>query len=548
MSWGMDDIPKLKVKNDLVKEGEKQVEEIKEQYNQGLLTNRERYIKVIEVWEKIKGRITEQSQKIMDPKNSVSSILASGARGSFSQMIQVMGMKGLVINPAGDIIELPVKANFQEGLDVLEYFFSTHGTRKGLSDTALRTANAGYLTRRLVDVSQDVVILEQDCKDTEGLIISKEESMALNETLAERAIGRVLAEDIKDKKAKVLIKKGTLVSKELGEKIIEADPSYIRIRSLLSCKSVRGACQQCYGYDLGYNQPVKEGTAVGIVAAQSIGEPGTQLTMRTFHAGGIASAGGDITMGLPRVEEIFEKRAPKSLAIVSHTNGVVTEVMRDDKELIIKVLPAEGEGKKKGEVIEYETSSKRTPFVRVGDEVKKGDLISDGSADIAEVFQYAGKDAAENYIITEVLKIYELQGASISRKHIEVIIRQMFSRRKIKDSGDTKFNQGDVVEQGELAIENARIEKAGGEKAKGDPVVLGISEVALTTKSWLSAASFENTTRVLINTAIKGGVDTLRGLKENVIIGHLIPAGTGFGLKAAPAVLPGENQEEEANV
>jgi len=316
------------------------------------------------------------------------------------------------------------------------------------------------------------------------------------------------------------------------------------VRSPITCKTKFGICRKCYGYDLGNNEPIEVGAAVGIIAAQAIGEPGTQLTMRTFHSGGIASAGGDITMGLPRVEEIFEKREPKSLAIISHTNGVITEVLRDEKELVIKVLPSEGEGKKKGEVIEYETSSKRTPFVKVGDAVSKGQHLSDGSADIAEVFQYAGKDAAENYIITEVLKIYELQGASISRKHIEVIIRQMFSRRKIKDSGDTIFNLGDVVEQGELAHENERMEKIGGEKAKGEIVVLGISVVALTTKSWLSAASFENTTRVLIDTAIQGGVDTLRGLKENVIIGHLIPAGTGFGMNGGVKELPGEVAEE----
>jgi DNA-directed RNA polymerase subunit beta' len=249
-------------------------------------------------------------------------------------------------------------------------------------------------------------------------------------------------------------------------------------------------------------------------------------------------------MGLPRVEEIFERRAPKSLALIAHTDGVVLEVTRDEKELIVKVLPAEGTSKKKGEAVDYTTSAKRTPFVKVGDNITKGDFLSDGSADIAEVFAYAGKNAAENYITSEVLKIYELQGASISRKHVEVIIRQMFSRRKIKEVGDTKFNLGDVIEQGELATENDQTEAAGGKKAKGEPVVLGISEVALTTKSWLSAASFENTTRVLINTAIRGSVDTLRGLKENVVIGGFIPAGTGFGAKKQGAELPGQKEEE----
>ncbi|HAT68645.1 MAG TPA: DNA-directed RNA polymerase subunit beta' [Candidatus Yonathbacteria bacterium] len=548
ITWGIDEIKIPEGKKALIAGARKEAEEVRSEFNEGLLSEDERYRRTIEVWQGVRGEIEKLMPATLDKDGSVEDMLKSGARGSISQILQMGGMTGMIVNTAGRTIDFPIVPSSKEGLSPIEYFVTTHGSRKGLADTALQTAKAGYLTRRIVDVAQDAIITEEDCGDKEGKIIRKENLVGFDIPLARNLKGRVLAQDLKNADGTVVFKKGHLMSKPDAKEVEAQGIMEALVRSPLSCKTSHGVCRKCYGLDIGRNDLVKIGEAVGIIAAQAIGEPGTQLTMRTFHAGGIASAGGDITMGLPRVEEIFEKRAPKSLAIVSHTNGVVTEVMRDDKELIIKVLPAEGEGKKKGEVIEYETSSKRTPFVRVGDEVKKGDLISDGSADIAEVFQYAGKDAAENYIITEVLKIYELQGASISRKHIEVIIRQMFSRRKIKDSGDTKFNQGDVVEQGELAIENARIEKAGGEKAKGDPVVLGISEVALTTKSWLSAASFENTTRVLINTAIKGGVDTLRGLKENVIIGHLIPAGTGFGLKAAPAVLPGENQEEEANV
>ncbi|MDP2812548.1 MAG: DNA-directed RNA polymerase subunit beta' [bacterium] len=578
LSWGMNDIPKLKIKAQLIKEGEVQVEEIKEQYNNGLLTNNERYIKVIEVWEKIKSRITEASQKIMDPKNSVSSILSSGARGSFSQMIQVMGMKGLVINPAGEIIELPVKANFQEGLDVLEYFFSTHGTRKGLSDTALRTANAGYLTRRLVDVSQDIVILEKDCKDSEGLIISKEESMVLNESLAERAMGRVLAEDIKDKKNKVLIKKGTLVTKELSEKITVADLGYIKIRSLLSCKAVRGVCQQCYGYDLGYNQPVKLGTAVGIVAAQSIGEPGTQLTMRTFHTGGVAE--GDITQGLPRVEELFEARSPKKNAILAPMAGVVS--IKDDQRLISKeqriikikqqdvrieeydledtydikvkdgqevavdeALFAIGKNKtrtnlngvvkleaKKLKVISQENSPYEvivpagyTLWVKDKELVQEGQQLTEGSIDLQELYQLRGKLDVQKYIIKEIKHIYSSQGQNLNDKHVELIVRQMFSRILVNDIGNTELLPGEVITYTQFQEANQTIK---GNNAQGDILLLGITKAALTSDSFLSAASFQETARVLIDAAISGKVDQLRGLKENVIIGRKIPAGTGF--------------------
>jgi len=581
MSWGMDDIPKLKVKNELVKEGEAQVAEIKEQYNQGLLTNRERYVKVIEVWEKIKGRITEQSQKIMDPKNSVSSILSSGARGSFSQMIQVMGMKGLVINPAGDIMELPVKANFQEGLDVLEYFISTHGTRKGLSDTALRTANAGYLTRRLVDVSQDVVILEKDCKDEEGLIITKEESRAVGETLAERAIGRHIMDAIKDDSGKVLIKKGTLITKELSEQIHKADPDSIKIRSLLSCKAKRGACQKCYGYDLGHNDMVKPGAAVGIVAAQSIGEPGTQLTMRTFHTGGVAGE-SDVTQGLPRVEELFEARPPKRKAILAPVSGIVmideeTNKLVSKDQRLIKIQPQEAR------IEEYELSDEIKLEVKDGDEIqkdqllfakageevrtrlngvvkltdkklkviaKKGELydviipagynlwvkdkdivnegqaLTEGSVDLHELYELQGKLAVQKYVISEIKHIYSSQGQNLNDKHVELIVRQMFSRILVTDVGDTDLLPGEVVTSTQFIEANDKVVK--GNHAKGDTLLLGITKAALTSDSFLAAASFQETARVLIDAAITGRVDHLRGLKENVIIGKKIPAGTGF--------------------
>ncbi len=544
ITWGIDEIKVPAGKKALIEIARKKADQIQVEWNEGLLSDDERSRSTIEVWQGVRGEIEKLMPATLDKNGSVEDMLKSGARGSYAQILMMGGMTGLIVNTAGRTIDFPIIPSSKEGLSPVEYFVTTHGSRKGLADTALQTAKAGYLTRRIVDVAQDAIVTEEDCRDKEGKIIRRENLVGFDIPLSRNLKGRILAHDLVDANGTVLYKKGHMMAKVDAKDVEARGITEALVRSPLTCKTAHGICRTCYGFDMGRNELVKLGESVGIIAAQAIGEPGTQLTMRTFHAGGVASAGGDITMGLPRVEEIFERRAPKSPAVVSHTSGVVTEVIRDEKDLIIKVLPGEGEGKKKGEVIEYETSSKRTSLVKVGDEVKKGELLSDGSADIAEVFMYAGKDAAENYIITEVLKIYELQGASISRKHIEVIIRQMFGRRKIKESGDTKFNLGDVVEQGMLALENERMEAEGGEKAKADPVVLGISEVALTTKSWLSAASFENTTRVLINTAIKGGVDTLRGLKENVIIGHLIPAGTGFGIKRTIEELPGRVEEE----
>ncbi len=544
ITWGIDEIKIPEGKKAIVKAARKESDTVREEWSEGLLSEEERYRRVIEIWQGARNEIEKLMPATLDKNGSVEDMLKSGARGSLSQIVQMGGMTGLIVNTTGRTLDFPIVPSSKEGLSPVEYFVTTHGSRKGLADTALQTAKAGYLTRRIVDVAQDAIITEEDCGTKEGKLIRKQNLVGFDIPLARNLRGRILSRDIVLADG-TTYKKGHLMTKHEARDAEAKGATEAFVRSPLSCHSVYGICRKCYGFDIGRNEPVKLGESVGIIAAQAIGEPGTQLTMRTFHAGGIASAGGDITMGLPRVEEIFERREPKSLAIVSHTNGVVAEVVRDDKDLKIKVLPNEGEGKKKGEAIEYETSSKRSALVKVGDTVQKGELISDGSADIAEVFHYAGKDAAEDYIITEVLKIYELQGASISHKHIEVIIRQMFSRRKIKDSGDTGFSIGEVVEQGELLQENNRIEALGGEKAKADPIVLGISDVALSTKSWLSAASFENTTRILINTALRGGTDTLRGLKENVIIGNLIPAGTGFGAHhKKSSELPGESQEE----
>jgi DNA-directed RNA polymerase subunit beta' len=580
LSWGMGDIPKLEGKKELIKEGELRVQEIKEQYNQGLLTDHERYIKVIEVWTQIKNKISEKSEHIFPSDNSISTIINSGARGSWSQMIQIMGIKGLVINPAGDIMELPIKANFQEGLDVLEYFISTHGTRKGLSDTALRTANAGYLTRRLVDVSQDLVILTDDCKDTEGMIITREDSKKVQETVPQRAKGRVLADGIVDPKTgKVVIKKGTLITQELANQIEEIDPEQIKVRSLLTCKAIRGVCQKCYGYDLGFNELVKLGTAVGVVAAQSIGEPGTQLTMRTFHTGGVASE-ADVTQGLPRVEELFEARPPKKKAILAPSDGQIEIegvdqlVSKDNRILKIKTQDTrveeykieksaqlkveDGEEVKPGQTLfiinqkEERTTlggivkikaSKLSVAAKAGEEVEviipaghnlwvknkelitEGQPLTEGSIDLQELYIHRGCLDVQKYIISEIKHIYSSQGQNLNDKHVELIVRQMFSRIFVRDIGDADLLPGEIVTYTQFQEANLASK---GEKATGDILLLGITKASLSADSFLSAASFQETARVLIDAAITGKVDHLRGLKENVIIGRKIPAGTGF--------------------
>jgi len=444
-------------------------------------------------------------------------------------------MIGLIQNNQGKTLEFPIIPCYQEGLSPIEYFVITHGARKGASDTALNTAKAGYLTRRLVDVAQDVVITEEDCGTKEGKIVTRENISGIEIPLSKNIRGRVLAGDLKDKNGKVIYKKGFLVTKEEAYNIEGAGFTEVFVRSPLTCHTVHGLCVNCYGLDLGRNRLVELGEAVGIIAAQAIGEPGTQLTLRTFHAGGVA--GTDITTGLPRVEEIFERRIPKNPAIISETDGEVIEIRaKDGKEKVIKVLSdtkvdglahrSTTEGK--SNEIEYTVAFRRVPLVKTGDRVSKGDLLTDGSADIAEIFKFGTKELVEEYIIREINKVYELQSASIGRKHTEIIVRQMFSRRKIKDAGETNFSIGDIVENTAFIEENKRVAELGAKEAKAETVVLGITEVSLRTKSWLSAASFQNTNRVLIENAIKGGVDSLRGLKENVIIGRLIPAGTGF--------------------
>ncbi len=530
-TWGLDNVSLSPEKPKIIAEGKKLEEEIVSQWKEGLLSEEEKYQKIIETWTQTKKNLEKVLPNVLDKKGSTYDLFTSKARGNMTSLGQMTGMIGLIQNNQGKILEFPIIPCYLEGLSPIEYFVITHGARKGASDTALNTAKAGYLTRRLVDVAQDVVITEEDCGTKEGKMVTRENISGIEIPLSKNIRGRVLAEDLKDENGKVVYKKGFLITKEEARNIEGAGFSEVFVRSPLTCKTVHGLCVQCYGLDLGRNNLVEKGEAVGIIAAQAIGEPGTQLTLRTFHAGGVA--GTDITTGLPRVEEIFERRIPKNPAIISETDGEVFEIKaKDGKEKIIKVLSDSKEDGKKNEM-EYIVAFRRTPMVKVGDKVKKGQLLTDGSADIAEMFRLGGKELVEEYIIAEINKVYELQSASISRKHTEIIIRQMFSRRKIKDAGETNFSIGDIVENTAFIEENARVEELGGKKATAETVVLGITEVSLRTKSWLSAASFQNTNRVLIENAIKGGVDSLRGLKENVIIGRLIPAGTGFGNKFA---------------
>jgi DNA-directed RNA polymerase subunit beta' len=438
-------------------------------------------------------------------------------------------MKGLITNPRGEVIDFPIVASMKEGLTPIEYFTTTHGSRKGLADTALQTAKAGYLTRRLFDVAQDAIVSEADCKTKEATTIRKVGASGIEISIAQNVRGRVLAADVTDPNGNVLYKKGHFVTDRDAEEIEEAGVEEVQLRTPMGCKSIQGICQLCYGMDLTTNEQIDVGEAVGTVAAQAIGEPGTQLTMRTFHAGGAASAGGDITQGLPRVEEVFEKRSPKNSAVVARTAGTVTDVREENSgEKVIEVLADAAEKRSKSKTIEYRANFRRTTLVSKNDRVEKGDLLTDGSADIDELFKYAGKERTQEYIINEINKVYELQGATISRKHIEVIIKQMFSRKRVKDPGDTTLATGQIIEVQTLQQINEQIEEQGGEPATGELLVLGITDVSLTRQSFLSASSFQNTTKVLISAAVRGAKDELAGLKENVIIGRLIPAGSGF--------------------
>jgi DNA-directed RNA polymerase subunit beta' len=532
ITWGIDDIKVPEVKREIINEAKKRSEEVTGQYNDGLLSEEERTRKNIEIWHGVKSKVEKVVLENLDKKGSVYTMFKSGARGSAAQITQMAGMKGLIQNASGETMELPILSSTKEGFNPIEYFINTHGSRKGLADTALNTAKAGYLTRRLFVAAQDVLITQIDCGTKEGIKLCKETASGIESPISKSIKGRVLLNDVKDASDKTIFPKGHLLSGLDSEMIEKSGIEEVFVRSPLTCKSHEGICSMCYGMDLGRNKQVDLGEAVGTVAAQAIGEPGTQLTMRTFHGGGAASVGGDITQGLPRVEEVFEKRRPKTPAIVAYADGVVTDIQDNGKEKVITVTAELGEksGKKlaKKENGEYFVPRIRVPLVKVGDNVKKGDVITDGSADIDELFKNAGKNKAEEYIIGEIKKLYELQGEPVSRKHIEIIVRQMFSRVKIKSIGNTALVVGETIESSQLDEENEKVRANGGEEAKGDSIVLGITDVSLSRQSFLSAASFQHTTRVLIQASVEGAKDRLKGLMENVILGRLIPAGSGF--------------------
>src|ERR1035437_8576823 len=573
-TWGLDDIMIPKAKTEVVAKGKAQSDKVMEQFNEGLLTEEERLRKNVEIWHKTKNEVEKLIPETLDKNGSVFDMITSGARGSLAQITAMAGMKGLIASTSGEVIEFPILSCAKEGLTPIEYFITTHGSRKGLTDTALNTAKAGYLTRKLFVVAQDVMVTEEDCGTKAFITIKKQTASGIEIPLSKNIRGRVLADDISNKEDKVSFKKGHLLSKTEAMQVEEAGLTEVAVRSPRSCTSIKSVCSKCYGIDLGKNALVELGEAVGTVAAQAIGEPGTQLTMRTFHAGGAASVGGDITSGLPRVEEVFEKRRPKNPAIVAAFNGIVSEVKDTGKEKIIRVIGEPGDKQKTKRVtkkaaaealalvgtihekslpkageIEYTCHYKRVPLIKVGDHVKKGDLLTDGSADIDEVFKYGGKEKAKEYVITEVSKIYELQGETVSRKHIEIIVKQMFSRYEITHAGGTNLSEGDIVSENDLFESNADAKASGGDEAKSDPIRMVITDVSLSPNSFVAAASFPHTTRILINSAVRGSQDNLVGLMENVIIGRLIPAGTGF--KGSPkwtmieAVKPKEEVIEE---
>ncbi|HIW48521.1 MAG TPA: DNA-directed RNA polymerase subunit beta' [Firmicutes bacterium] len=537
-------------KQQFLKEAEDQVELITKKFKRGLMTDEERHNKVIEAWNIANDKITDALLKGLGKYNNIYMMANSGARGSNSQIKQLAGMRGLMANPSGGIIELPIKSNFREGLSVLEYFISAHGARKGLTDTALRTADSGYLTRRLVDVSQDIIIREWDCtpegQEVPGLWVSAfTDGNELIESLQDRIRGRWNIYEIRHPETgEVIVPADTMISADMAEAVEKAGIQKVYIRTILTCRSTIGICSKCYGANMASGRTVRIGESVGIIAAQSIGEPGTQLTMRTFHTGGIA--GDDITQGLPRVEELFEARKPKGLAIISEFGGTVTLNETKKKREVTITNPETGESK--DYLIPYGSRIK----VFDGDVIEAGDEITEGSVNPHDILKIKGLRGVQDYMLQEVQRVYRLQGVEINDKHIEVIVRQMLKRVRVEENGDTDFLPGSLVDWLAFENTNAEMEAQGLEPAKGSRVLLGITKASLATDSFLSAASFQETTRVLTEAAIKGKVDPLIGLKENVILGKLIPAGTGMTRYRNIDVIPaqeettGETEENQA--
>ena len=527
-------------KKEFIAEAEKQIDVITHNYNYGLISNTERSSQVIKTWEDCTNKVSNELTRNFDgPHNPIHMMVDSGARGSIAQLRQLAGMRGLIANTAGKTIEIPIRANYREGLNILEYFISARGARKGLTDTALRTADSGYLTRRLVDVSQDVIIHDDDCGCTEGIEVSRiMDGNRELESLKERLIGRYLSEPVVVN-GETIMDTDRMMTEEDADRICAAGVESVKIRSLITCRSRHGVCRKCYGANLATNEPVQVGEAVGIIAAQSIGEPGTQLTMRTFHTGGVAG-GADITQGLPRVEELFEARKPKQLAILSEIAGTVSfETVKKSRHVVIT---SDEDGEVKKYLIPY--GARLNENIVEGAHVEKGAELTMGAVNPHDVLAILGTSAVYNYLIKEVQFAYRTQGVDISDKHIEVIVRQMLKKCEVKDAGDTNLIPGTTTDVTEVEAANREIRKriAAGEvtlkEAEYQPLLMGITKAALATDSFLSAASFQETTRVLTDAAIKGKSDKLLGLKENVIIGKLVPAGTGMDVFKDVDVVP----------
>jgi DNA-directed RNA polymerase subunit beta' len=575
------DVPHPKEKAEILAATDQKVDRVESMFRRGLMTEDERYREVIELWTKAQEDVAASTESAFDEFDPIWIMMTSGARGNIQQVRQLAGMRGLMADPTGRIIDLPIRANFTEGLTVLEYFISTHGARKGLADTALRTANSGYLTRRLVDVAQDVIVREEDCGTKNGIWVHNVNPKgAKADPIANKIAGRIAAEDIVTKDGEILSPAGQTITNAIADRAIAEEVGTVRVRSVLSCEAREGVCRLCYGRNLATGKLVEVGEAVGVIAAQSIGEPGTQLTMRTFHTGGVA--GVDITQGLPRVEELFEARIPKGRAIITEIDGDL-EIIRDDSgrrarvvsrdEFEVsypldgmKVQVSSGDHVMEGQQLAHDddgeavlrtrhagvvTVTKKEVVVKTEDEevreypigqgqrirtdldkgvvhVEAGEQITEGAVNPQDLLQVRGKEAVQTFLVNEVQRVYRSQGVDIDDKHIEVIVRQMMRKVRIDSAGDTSLLPGEIVSQWEYEAANKEILAEGGEPATAHTVLLGLIKSALNTASWLSAASFQETTRVLTEAAISGKVDRLRGLKENVIIGKLIPAGTGL--------------------
>jgi len=521
-TWGLDELSIPEEKREVIEKAKKEEGEILNNYKSGFLSEEEKRESIILIWQKVKDEIAKLVPlHLKDKHSSVFLIVDSGSRGSWAQPLQMAGLKGLVMNPAGDIIELPVVKSYQEGLSSLEYFISTHGARKGTTDTALRTSKAGYLTRRLVDVAHGLIIKKKSCQDKDGLEIDMREFKETGQEISSKIYGKILAKDLKVGN-KIIAKEGSLINWDIIYEVekVKDDIGSIHVFSPLTCKLREGICQKCYGMDLGYGMLAEIGTPVGIIAAQSIGEPGTQLTMRTFHTGGVAGV-GDITSGLPRVDEIFELRVPKGEGEIFQEDGIVKSIKQKDN--VIEIAVKTEKNKKT-----YTVPSTIELLVKEGDRVGVGDLIYEGSIDLKKLFKVAGKIKTQKYILNEIQKIYAGEGVSINDKHIEIIVRQMFSMAKVIDIGDSIFSPGEIVTKRLFHEENKKLRQQNKKEAKSKNIILGITKISLSTDSFLSAASFQETSNVLIRAAIEGREDELRGLKENVIIGKLVPAGMGY--------------------